>query len=145
MRLGFVDHSSFFLLSQFNLYLIVLLLVLGCSLGRARFGALKNSPSSTLVHQSPRGAWLMLVFSFLVVLFLPLLTIRGLEFSGFSAGLHTSAASFKWLLFVYVVGASVIYLLAYLTALKFSFAFVEFFVAAFLLVQVWAWLSLQTN
>jgi hypothetical protein len=136
MHLGFASCFSFFALSQFNLYLVVLLLVLGCFLGRTRVGVLGNTPLSTFMHYSPRGAWLLLIASFVVVLFFPLLTIRGVEFSNLSAGLHTSAASFKWLLFVYVVGAFVVYLLAFLSASRYSFAFVEFFVSAFLLIQV---------
>lgn len=71
-----------------------------------------------------------------MLLTFPLLVLRSPELSSFSGSLSTTVFSYKWLSFTYLMGAFIIFFLAVLTPIRFSSAFIEFFMGSFLLVQV---------
>lgn len=54
MHLGFGVFSSFFFLSQFNLYVVVLFLVLGMLIEKAKYGGPANVLSAYTTNKSSR-------------------------------------------------------------------------------------------
>jgi hypothetical protein len=143
MTLGFNFFSSFFFLSQFNVYLVVLFFVLGCLLGGFNGRGLQLKTKSFLA-QSARGLFFL---GFLLVgcSILSLLFVRGLELSVLSGALAFTAPSLRWLFFVCMFGLFIWGVLLASSPARLSFSLVEFFSGVFLLLQVWSWLPLQTN
>lgn len=135
MHLGFNFFSSLFFLSQFNLYAIVLFLLLGCFLDKFNGDKLQLKAKFFLVKSSGAGLSL-LIFLLMVCLVISLWFVRGLELSLFSGGLSLTSSSVRWLLFVCVFGFFTGGVLLTTSAVRLSFSFVEFFSAIFLLLQV---------
>jgi hypothetical protein len=76
MHLGYGLFSSLFFLSQFNLYVVILLLVLGCFLDKYKAeGSGRHVTKLLSLRFSWRG-WLMVLLALFFVLLLSLLLLR---------------------------------------------------------------------
>lgn len=95
MHLGFGFFSSFFFLSQFSLYVIILFLALGMALEGAKFNGGVNSPANYFCPRSSRESWILLIGGVFFLLVFPLLVLRSPELSSFSGSLNVSTFSYK--------------------------------------------------
>jgi hypothetical protein len=136
MFLGYGVFSSFFFLSQFSLYAVIAFFALGCLLDRVRFGVLGQFSAKALTSRFPLRGWLLVLLPLLIALLFFLLIGRSSEVLAPVGGLITSGPAYKWLTFVYFIGALFIVFLSLAGAGRLSSSSVEFFAAATLLVQV---------
>jgi hypothetical protein len=136
MYLMLDPFCSPFFASQLSLYATFLLLILGCTLATRSLGTL--GPQAKLFSLKFLGVSGPLLVCLLIGTYLtPLWFLRGLELFSLSGGAGLSQSALKWFSFVFMVGSFIAGFIANQGVWKFSYFFVEFFVALFLLIQVW--------